>query len=140
MNQPGVVRNEMNLCEAESCLLSSGFFWVLQIHQGFLIVFQCLFLLQLLYQYISVAHTLQHTSESLAGLLKDSWTPLTASDSVGTEGSAFLTITKTKPMLLVQGLYLRTLAYAVLKNSFCVFFFYLKQLIALFKISGLSFQ
>lgn len=83
VKQP-VVRNEMNLCEAESCLLSSGFFWVLHTHQGFIIVFQCLFLLQLLYQYISVAHTLQRTSESLAGLLKDSWIPLTASDSVGT--------------------------------------------------------
>lgn len=70
MNQPRVIRNEMNLCEAESCRLSSGSFWVLHIHQGFISVFQCLFLLQLLYRYRSVAHILQRTSESLAGLFK----------------------------------------------------------------------
>lgn len=95
------------------------------IHQGFIYVLQGLFWLQLFYRYIAVAHKLQWTSESLAGLVKrDSWTPLTVSGSVWTAESAFLTIFK---MMLDagwdQGLDLRTTVYTILKNSFCVFLF-----------------
>lgn len=78
--------------------------------------------------------------ESLAGLVKtDSRTPLTVSDLVGTEESVFLTISKMMLILLVEGLHLSTTVYAILKNSFCVFFC-LKQLITILKISRLSLE
>lgn len=124
----GWKQDELDLLEIIWSWKLSAFFWALYIHQGF--INMCLFLLQLLYQYISVAPRI--ACRAYENRLLD---PLTVSDSVGTKESAFLT--RTFKMLLVQELHSRTTVYAILKNNFCVFFFYLKQPIASFKISVL---
>lgn len=94
VNQPRWVGNKMSwiswkLFEAESCLLSFGF--SIYIRDSLTCVYFCFNYFIRIYQWLT---------ESLAELMKtDSWTPLTVSDSVGTEESAFLT--RTVKMLLV---------------------------------------